>query len=74
MLSICVQSDKEVPGLLNKIAHFRNLIHWVTYHRVIPLGKAEALSGLFSENSYFVGRGIGDSFKTKTIESFEVYT
>lgn len=33
----------------------------------------EALSGLFSENSYFVGRGIGDSFKTKAIESFEVF-
>jgi len=34
----------------------------------------EALAGVFSEQSYYVGRGMGDSFKVRTIDMFEFLT
>jgi len=34
----------------------------------------EALTGVFSENSYYIGRGVGDSLKTRSNQGLQMFT
>jgi len=54
------------------IEELLNITVEISEYKHVP-SLLEALAGVFSENSYYIGRGVGDSLKTRSNQGLQVF-